>query len=296
MANTRVFPRKSLPDHESRSEVKDAFPVGNTIDERESLWREKTVPSEDSTPVEIAYAQTPGDPQDYQILQRRLGYEFRHPELLLSALTHKSFVRHAHRQEPPEHNERLEFAGDAILGAAVASYLYQAYPHYEEGELSKLKAAVVSRPSLAQCAQQIGLDAFMRLGPEEVVNGGAVRSRYLCDCFEAVVASIFLDGGFQPAYDFVVRNLKSQIEHLAADAIKWDYKTALQERCQGLMLDVQYETVAELGPAHARFFEVVVRVMGRTLGYGAGRRRKSAEQRAACMALQYLDENACKDA
>ncbi len=227
-------------------------------------------------------------PRDPSELQKRLGYCFRVPSLLELALTHKSLVYEEIGAEG--HNERLEFLGDAILGAVISAYLYEIYPNYDEGDLTKLKAVVVSQPVLADAARELDLGAFMRFGPGEATSGGPTRSSNLASCLEAIIAGVFLDGGFQTAYEFVTRLLAQKVEWLAQDAIKLDYKTALQERWQSHAAEApHYEILATFGPAHARLFEVAVKLSGQKMGHGIGRSRKEAEQKAAHMAMQYLD-------
>ena len=226
--------------------------------------------------------------RDLTTLQTRLGYVFRASPLLELALTHKSYVHEG--AASVEHNERLEFLGDSILGAVVSASLYQSYPDDSEGQLSKLKAAVVSQSVLADCMRKLQLGEFMSFGTGERTTGGARRSSNLASCFEALIGAVYLDGGFEAAASVVLKHLSEKIDWLADDVIKLDYKSALQERRQSHAASSPcYQVMATFGPDHARLFEVTVALGDQNMGHGLGRSKKDAEQRAARMALQNLD-------
>jgi ribonuclease-3 len=215
-------------------------------------------------------------------LEQRLGYTFRDPALLSRALTHRS--------HSAEHNERLEFVGDAVLNCAVAAALYRRFPQLPEGDLSRIRANLVNRDCLLLRAQDLGMSGLVRLGEGEVKSGGASRPSILADATEAVFGAIFLDGGFDAA--------RKVIEHCYAEAVNAvdpaasgkDPKTRLQEWLQAKGMPLPEYTITAIdGEAHRQTFTVSCRVpaLGReTTGHGASRR--VAEQEAACAALAEL--------
>jgi len=227
----------------------------------------------------------------YIQLEERLGYRFQDISMLELALTHKSVAaEQAQGSNPTEHNERLEFLGDAVLELIVSSFLYEAFPEYAEGELSKLRAVVVSRTILALCAKELRLGEYIIFGVGEATTGGSERESNLANALEAVIASIYLDGGIQPAQRFVLKILADKIQQLAQDEIKYDYKSALQERWQAENGHIPtYSVVAESDIAHEKIFEVEVTLSDMPYGRGIGRSKKKAEQQAAKVALDRLD-------
>jgi ribonuclease-3 len=224
-------------------------------------------------------------------LRRVLG-DFRHDHLLLQAVTHSSWVQE-HPEAGRDSNERLEFLGDAVVGLAVASYLYSRFPGAREGELSRLKAAVVGEGALAGAARRLGLGELLYLGRGEEQSGGASRPALLADVFEAVCAALYLDSGWQRARDFVIAQLAPAVER-ALRRGTGDYKSALQEVVQEHGGSVSYRVVAEEGPDHARVFTVEVLVDGRVAGRGRGRSKKAAEQEAARVALEEYGKEPAK--
>lgn len=207
-------------------------------------------------------------------LQSVLGYRFSDPTLLQRALTHKSFARN--------HNERLEFLGDAVLGYVVSDRLFELEPDAHEDTLSLLRASLVRKETLADVAREIDLGAFLRLGVGERRSGGHHRSSILADALEAVIGAVHLDGGTEAARSVILRLLEARFEHLDPEAVK-DAKTRLQEMLQGVGLAVpEYAVERSGGAAHARIFTVRCRI--RELGLEAsadGRSRRLAEQKAA---------------
>ncbi len=188
-----------------------------------------------------------------------------------------------------EHNERLEFLGDAVLGLIVSSFLYETFPEYNEGQLSKLKAVVVSRTILALCAKKLGLGQYIIFGAGEAATGGSEKESNLADALEAVIASIYLDGGFQSAQRFVLKILEDKIQQLAQDEIKYDYKSALQQHWQATKKETPvYSVISESGPAHDKIFEIEVTLSGMPYGRGIGRSKNKGEQQAAKAALDKL--------
>ena len=217
-----------------------------------------------------------------QALQGRLGHRFSDPVLLRRALTHRSFGA--------EHNERLEFLGDAVLGLAVSAMLFERFVGSDEGDLTRLRAHLVREDTLHRLAVQLGLPEVLRLSEGEARGGGAQRPSILADALEAVIGAAYLDGGFDAARAMVQRLFADLIQN--ADAAQWskDAKTELQEWLQGRRLPVpSYRIVATRGQAHAQTFEVACEVS--TLGLlqqGEGRSRRSAEQEAARKMLEHL--------
>ena len=211
---------------------------------------------------------------DVRLLATRLGHPFTDERLLIRALTHRSHAA--------EHNERLEFLGDSIVNCTVALELYHRFPLLTEGDLSRLRAALVSQPALARIAGQIGLGQQLRLGEGELKSGGVRRPSILADALEAVVGAVFLDAGFEAAQRVVRTLFASALDEVRPEAVK-DAKTQLQEHLQALRLALpQYVVVATHGAAHDQRFEVECIVAGlaiRTRGTGASRR--AAEQAAA---------------
>ncbi|HEX5473096.1 MAG TPA: ribonuclease III [Vicinamibacterales bacterium] len=225
-------------------------------------------------------------------LERRIGYRFRDRGLLEHALTHRSRV-HEDASGGVFDNESLEFLGDSVLGFIVADLLFREFPQHNEGQKSKLKASMVSATSLARLAEEIDLGRFLILGRGEEKTGGRRKHALIADCYEALIAAIYLDGGLEPARAFV----EQQVASLVADARRTgavaafteDWKSALQEHLQaaGRALPV-YRLVDEIGPPHRRTFVVEVHVAGDALARGEGHSKKEAAQAAAREALRTL--------
>ena len=222
-------------------------------------------------------------------LQQSIGYLFRQPRLLDEALTHTSYANEA-KDKAGKDNERLEFLGDAVLALIVSEYLAESFPDSPEGELSKLKARLVSETSLAHAARRLDLGSRLRIGRGEELTQGREKSSLLADTLEAVIAAIYLDGGLEPASAFVLRTFAQDLQDLQeaeGPAGQQDYKTRLQEWCQRRFETLpQYVTVRESGPDHQKTFEVELMVQGNVMGVGVGRSKKEAEQMAAKQALE----------
>lgn len=219
-------------------------------------------------------------------IQQRIAYLFSNEELLKRALTHKSF---ANENRVDNHNERMEFLGDAVLNLIVSEYLMNACPHSTEGDLSRHRAAVVSEPALAAIAREIGLGDFLLLGKGEEQTGGRNKDSLLADSLEALIASVYLDGGKDISQTLVIRLFEDVIKKTCTAKGSLDYKTELQELCQErLKLLPEYRIVSESGPDHQKQFDVELSIKGEVLGHGSGRSKKEAEQKAAKEALQKL--------
>lgn len=216
-------------------------------------------------------------------IEEALGYRFRKRGLLALALTHRSY---ANEQGLPEHNERLELLGDAVLGLVAVEWLFRAHPELPEGELSKRRSYLVSEPALADLASDLGVGRALRLGVGEERSGGREKPSLLADAFEAVLGAVWLDGGIEP----VRRVLAPIFERVVGErppVLDSDPKTRLQEELQGRGWDLpDYRLVAETGPDHDKRFTVECAIRGRAAGRGEGRSKKLAEQRAAAEALE----------
>jgi ribonuclease III len=252
-------------------------------------------------------------------LARDLGYAFNDPGLLTLALTHKSFANE-HPAEAPAHNERLEFLGDAVLDLVVSDLLCAHFPDLAEGELSKLRASLVTEASLAELARELDLGAALRVGRGESATGGRAKASLLADSLEAVMAAIYLDaaprveaatiggthgggtgaggttasatiagGGLAAVHDVLARLIGGRIEQALDLAAVFDFKTELQEWAQKRYKEpVRYRIVSQGGPEHEKTFEAAVMLRDQELGRGRGRSKKQAEQAAARLALDAI--------
>lgn len=223
-----------------------------------------------------------------EVLATRLGYTFADPDLLVQAVTHRSWcAEHPGNQS----NERLEFLGDAVLGLVVTDLLYVANPAMAEGGLAKARAQIVSSHALALVAAEIGLGAALRLGRGEHRSGGREKSSILADALEAVFGAVWLDGGLPAAAPVIEALLATRIDEAAAGPGGSDFKTRLQEvAAHRGEAGPDYE-LAEEGPDHAKRFTATVRLGGRSWGTGSGRSKKEAEQAAAADAFDRLGGN-----
>ena len=222
---------------------------------------------------------------DWAELERTLGVRFQEQELLRQALTHSSFLNEQEDSGLVSY-DRLEYLGDAFLGWVVARELYASYPRYDEGDLSRARAALVRGETLAEIAQQFDLGAYLFLSQGEESGGGRSRTRNLAAALEAVLGAVLIDQGEQQARDLVIQWLGQRIKALGPEGAARDAKSALQEAVQrrGLPLPA-YEIISETGPPHARWFTVQVSVNGRAVGKGVGSKKAEAEQAAAAEAL-----------
>ncbi|MCG7342839.1 ribonuclease III [Sporosarcina sp. ACRSL] len=226
----------------------------------------------------------------FEDLQKRLDIHFNDVSLLYNAFTHSSYVNE-HRRKNFTDNERLEFLGDAVLELGVSRYLYATEPNMSEGELTKLRAAIVCEPSLVKFSNELQFGEFILLGKGEEQTGGRLRPALLADVFEAYIGALFLDQGMEPVTRFLEKIVFPKIGDGAFSHVM-DYKSRLQEIVQQSNSgNLNYEIVEEKGPAHAKKFVTVVRLENRELGTGIGRSKKEAEQEAARQAIQVLKGN-----
>lgn len=218
------------------------------------------------------------------VFEQIIGYEFKNKALLQTALTHSSFANESGGNVA--FNERLEFLGDSVLGMITAEYFFTTHPEMPEGQLTKLRAAMVCEKSLFNFAQSIKLGEFMNMGKGEINTGGRNRPSILADAFESVIAAIYLDAGFEEAKKFVLGFVaNAAVEEPSIS----DYKTALQEIVQKNHGEIlEYFMVGESGPDHNKTFIVEVRLNSNVIGTGEGRSKKQAEQFAAKEALELM--------
>ena len=228
-------------------------------------------------------------------LEASLGYHFLRREWLECALTHSSLrpeldaggASEQYAEKVHQDNEKLEFLGDAILGALVSEYLVTSFPEWSEGQLSKCRAKLVRATSLHAAALRLGLGHYLRLGRGEEKTGGRNKPAVLADAYEAIVAAIYLDAGLDAARSFVRRTLLADAAELAGKQELTDHKSAFQELLQARGLPpAEYCVVSESGPDHRKTFIVEVRLTGRAVASGTGANKKEAEQAAARLALE----------
>jgi ribonuclease-3 len=220
--------------------------------------------------------------------QQSLGIAFNNISLLEQALVHSSYVN----ENPglaPTSNERLEFLGDAVLGLVVAERLYQDFPQFTEGRMTRLRAALVRRETLARMAQAIGLGDYLYLGKGEEASGGRQKPVNLAGAVEAVIGAIFLDQGLARARDFTLKLLEADLQKAVTQGGSIDYKSELQELIQAREQQTpSYHIIESTGPEHDKRFTVEVKVGDTLLGRGSGKSKKAAESEAARVALEKL--------
>lgn len=221
-------------------------------------------------------------------LQQRLGITWDNPKLLHQALTHSSCA-HENRRKGLTHNQRLEFLGDAVLELVISEHLYHMFPESSEGELTKLRAAVVCEPSLVKVSRDLALGLSLRMGRGEERSGGRDRPSILADAFEALLGAIYLDKGLAVVRTIIIKELTPTINDVIAGRLDRDYKTELQEVLQQHSSDpVNYVILREQGPDHNKVFTAGVIYKGDRIGRGTGQSKKEAEQRAAQEALSLI--------
>ncbi len=223
-----------------------------------------------------------------EALEQKLGYTFHSRDLLGEALNHSSYANE-HRGGHILSNERLEFLGDSILGFVTAEHLFKTYPDLPEGDLTRIRAALVCEQSLYEVARELNLGAYLKLGRGEEAGGGRERQSILADAVEAVFAAVYLDSDMASVSELIHRVLLDRADKGVVEERK-DYKTALQElvqREEGRTLT--YQLTGESGPDHNKTFTFRVLVSGEAVGEGAGHSKKEAEQAAARDALRRLD-------
>lgn len=222
--------------------------------------------------------------RDLNELEKRCGYTFQDKNLFHRALTHSSYANE-HKKDKAVCNERLEFLGDAVLEVVSSDFLYHKYPEKPEGELSKIRASLVCEPTLAYCAADLELGSYLLLGKGEEATGGRERNSVVSDAMEALIGSIYLDGGFANAKEFVKSFILNDLE---SKQLFYDSKTILQEVVQAAHKEVVYEIIGESGPEHDKDFIASAKVDGMFHVTAKGHTKKHAEQHAAYEALVEL--------
>ena len=225
---------------------------------------------------------------DKATLQKTIGHTFKDPALLLEALTHPSQA-HEKAGNGAQHNQRLEFLGDAVLQLILTDYIYKLHPDFPEGKLTQVRAHLANRHTLHRQAAAINLGAYLLLGKGEESSGGRTRLSNLADAYEALLGAVYLDGGIRAARSFVGRQFAGEFKTLAEAAPRQNPKGRLQEFLQSQSTaNPQYRVIQETGPDHSKKFEAVVEWQGREIGRGKGSSKKLAEIAAAEAALTAL--------
>jgi ribonuclease-3 len=232
---------------------------------------------------------TPYPAASLRDLEYLLGYRFKDPKLLFRALTHRSYVNEREGENLPN-NESLEFLGDAVLGFLVSSQIYKRYPDLTEGELSKIKAYLVSAANLVRLARKIHLGDFILLSRGEEKTGGRTKRAIVVDTYEAVIGAIYLDGGVESAASFMMRQVEEILDKQDLKQLTYgDFKSALQENLHNLgRPEPVYHVADEIGPDHRKTFVVQVLINNIVVAESSGRTKKAAQQAAAHLALEKL--------
>lgn len=220
-------------------------------------------------------------------LAERLGLSFSNLHILVRALTHRSYVNE--NPNAVEDNERMEFLGDAVLDFVVGAWVYNHYPEMQEGDLTRMRSALVRTDTLADFARLLDLGSALRLGRGELASGGRQRDNLLCATFEALIGAIYLDAGIAAVGNFMEPLLAGASVQVISQVERYDPKSTLQEWAQSNKLGTpRYLTISSSGPDHAKVFTVEVQVNGKIFGQGAGSSKQSAAQTAAHAALETL--------
>jgi len=219
---------------------------------------------------------------DYSQLEKRLNYTFKDKQLIIEALTHKSYKK-------PYNNERLEFLGDAVLDLIVGEYLFSKFPNSNEGILSKIRASLVNESGFTLLARAIDLGEYIYLSAAEENNNGRNKPSLLSNAFEAVIGAIYLEAGLQKAKEIAISLLEASHPKIDLDSLSKDYKTALQELTQATHgVTPNYELLGSSGPDHKKEFEIAVTLNDKTIATAKGKSKKEAQQKAAQIALEAL--------
>lgn len=227
--------------------------------------------------------------QNVSCIESKLGYRFKDPSLLTLPFVHRSFLNE--NKEIKEHNERLEFLGDSILGLLMADYLYRFLPSNAEGELSYLRSRLVEASTCVDFVQSLDVSKYLLLGKGEKRNDGRGRDSILADFFEAIIGAIYLDGGLEAAKSFLFNNFSKQIDEILKTPLR-NWKALLQDYCQKKFQQPPcYQVIHESGPDHSKTFEIGVYIQKEELGRGCGASKKEAQQAAAADALTRFNLN-----
>jgi len=222
--------------------------------------------------------------ENYAKLEEKIGYKFKNEQLIIEALTHKSYKK-------PYNNERLEFLGDAVLDLIVGEYLFKKFPKKDEGTLSKIRASLVNEGGFAKLAKAINLGDFLYLSAAEENNKGRSKSSLLSNAFEALIGAIYLEAGLETTKNIAIDLLEKTYPVIDLDTLCKDYKTALQELTQAIYgITPTYELIKAVGPDHDKVFEVGVKLDEKIISKAKGKSKKSAQQEAAKIAIKKLKE------
>jgi len=220
--------------------------------------------------------------QELETLEDTLGYKFKDKQLIIEALTHKSYKK-------PYNNERLEFLGDAVLDLIVGEYLYKLFPNKNEGVLSKIRASLVNEEGFARLANSINLGEYLFLSQAEENNQGREKPSLLSNAFEALIGAIYLESGLEKAREISIKLIEQNYPEINLEALSKDYKTALQEFTQAVVgTTPTYKLLSAIGPDHAKEFEVAVALNGKIIAVAKGKSKKLAQKEAARIALEKL--------
>jgi ribonuclease-3 len=223
---------------------------------------------------------------DLEKLQNLLGVKFADTTVLLSAVTHRSYLNE-HREATWDHNERLEFLGDAVLELVVTDYLFNKYKEKPEGELTAVRAALVNTVSLSLASEQLGVNDYLLMSKGEAKDVGRARQYILANAFEACIGAIYIDQGYDSSRDFIAGRLFPKTEEIVKNRLWQDAKSRFQELSQeNVSITPTYETISQVGPDHDRVFNVGVYLKGEMIAEGEGRSKQEAEQKAAENAIK----------
>lgn len=222
---------------------------------------------------------------DFPILEQKLNITFNDKELIQQAFTHRSFINE--NKSAKDHNERLEFLGDAVLELAATAFLYKKYPKRNEGDLTSFRAALVNTNTLSEVASGLGFNEYLLLSKGESKDTGRARQYILADTFEAVIGAVYLDQGYDAAYTFIETYLLSLTDSIVENGSFIDAKSSFQEKSQEVLsITPVYETTHEEGPDHNKYFTVAVKIGDEVIATGKGKSKQEAEQEAARKALE----------
>ena len=225
--------------------------------------------------------------RNISFIEKQLRYSFKDPSFLVLAFVHRSYVNE--NRSITEHNERLEFLGDSILGMLISDFLFKHLPSTPEGDLSYLRSRLVEASSCVNYMHSLGISSFVLLGKGERMNDGKGRESILADLFEAIIGAIYLDGGVEAAKNFLFENFTSQFDAIIKTPLR-NWKAILQDHCQKkFQLTPSYQVLNTSGPDHSKLFEIAVLIGDKELGRGTGASKKEAQQAAAAAAISIFD-------
>ncbi|HFU74048.1 MAG TPA: ribonuclease III [Helicobacteraceae bacterium] len=217
-----------------------------------------------------------------QTLQEKLDYTFKNKQLLIEALTHKSYKQ-------PYNNERLEFLGDAVLDLVVGEYLFENFPQHDEGKLSKMRASLVNEEGFTKLAMHLELGEYIHLSNAEENNSGRTKPSLLSNAFEAVMGAIYLEAGLERVHSIAIRILEAAHEEISLESLFKDFKTTLQELTQAQFgVTPEYKLISATGPDHKKEFEIAVFIQDKEYARASGKSKKIAQQEAALLAMKIL--------